>query len=110
MARVLDLARRVAKVESTTLVTGESGAGKERLARLIDLPEELRAALPRPRPSGAARPLADVEKEYILAAVEAAGGNRTRAATDLQIGLATLKRKLKAYSAERGVAAGRSAP
>jgi DNA-binding NtrC family response regulator len=38
-----------------------------------------------------------VEREYILAAVEAAGGNRTRAAVDLGIGLATLKRKLKAY-------------
>ena len=64
-----------------------------------DLPDELRAALPRPRPTGAVRPLADAEREYILAAVEAAGGNRTRAATDLRIGLATLKRKLKAYGA-----------
>jgi len=69
-----------------------------------DLPEELRAALPRPRPAGAARPLADVEREYILAAVESAGGNRTRAAAELQIGLATLKRKLKAYGAARGEA------
>ncbi len=75
-----------------------------------DLPEELRAALPRPRPTGAARPLADVEKEYILAAVEAAGGNRTRAAADLRIGLATLKRKLKAYGAARAAEARRPAP
>ncbi len=62
-----------------------------------DLPEELRSAMPRPRSSGRTRPLEDVEREYILAAVEEAGGNRTRAATDLGIGLATLKRKLKAY-------------
>jgi DNA-binding NtrC family response regulator len=67
-----------------------------------DLPEELRAAMPRPRPTGRTRPLEDVEREYILAAVEGAGGNRTRAAADLGIGLATLKRKLRQYEAQRG--------
>jgi two-component system, NtrC family, response regulator HydG len=73
-----------------------------------DLPEELRAAMPRPRPMGRTRPLEDVEREYILAAVEAAGGNRTRAAAELEIGLATLKRKLKRYEESAAGGRGRS--
>ncbi len=35
MERVLDVARRVAQVDSTVLLTGESGVGKERVARFI---------------------------------------------------------------------------
>ena len=35
MQRVLDVARRVAQVDSTVLLTGESGVGKERIARFI---------------------------------------------------------------------------
>jgi two-component system, NtrC family, response regulator HydG len=35
MGRVFDLSRRVAKVDSTALITGESGVGKEVIARLI---------------------------------------------------------------------------
>lgn len=35
MAEVLDLTRRVAVSEATVLITGESGVGKERIARLL---------------------------------------------------------------------------
>ncbi|MBN2195190.1 MAG: sigma-54-dependent Fis family transcriptional regulator [Polyangiaceae bacterium] len=35
MVQLIDLARRVAKVDSTVLITGESGSGKERIARLV---------------------------------------------------------------------------
>jgi two-component system, NtrC family, response regulator HydG len=35
MRRVVELARTVAKVDSTVLITGESGTGKERIARFV---------------------------------------------------------------------------
>ncbi len=65
---------------------------------LADLPEEIRNAFPRPMVGpDAVRPLSDIEKEYILAVLEHNGGNQTRSAKQLQIGSATLYRKLKAY-------------
>jgi len=45
MAQLVDLARRVAKVDSTVLITGESGSGKERVARLVH-EESMRATGP----------------------------------------------------------------
>ncbi|MCC6158360.1 MAG: sigma-54-dependent Fis family transcriptional regulator [Deltaproteobacteria bacterium] len=35
MRRLIDLAQRVAKVDTTLLITGESGTGKERIARFV---------------------------------------------------------------------------
>lgn len=46
--------------------------------------------------------LAEVEKEYILAALDEMRGNRTIAAKELGIGLRTLQRKLKEYGQEPG--------
>jgi DNA-binding NtrC family response regulator len=62
-----------------------------------DLPVEVRQSLPRPISIGPVRPLDDVEKEYIIAALELNGGNQARTAQQLQIGSATLYRKLKRY-------------
>ncbi len=63
-----------------------------------DLPEEIRRAVPMPMVvGGAVRPLDEIEKEYILAALELNGGNQTHTAEQLQIGSATLYRKLKSY-------------
>jgi two-component system response regulator HydG len=65
---------------------------------LEDLPEEVREAAPRPVAApGAVRPLGEIEKAYILEALDANGGNQTRTAEQLQIGAATLYRKLKSY-------------
>ena len=62
-----------------------------------DLPEEVGLALPAASAPGEIRPLAEVEREYILAVLRATGGNRTQAAARLGIGAATLYRKLKEY-------------
>lgn len=50
----------------------------------------------------AVRPLEVVEREYILAALALNRGNQTRTAEQLQIGTATLYRKLKSYGFVRG--------
>jgi two-component system response regulator HydG len=65
---------------------------------LDDLPEEIRVAFRKPEAiAGAVRPLDEVAKAYIIAALELNGGNQTRTAHDLRIGSATLYRKLKSY-------------
>ncbi len=65
---------------------------------LEDLPEEVREARVVPEAtSGEVRPLEDVEREHILRALERNDGNQTHTAQQLQIGSATLYRKLKSY-------------
>ena len=65
---------------------------------LDDLPEDVRQASAKPvAVAGAVRPLHEIEKEYILAALELNGGNQTRTAEQLEIGSATLYRKLKSF-------------
>lgn len=63
-----------------------------------DLPEEIRRASPKPVPTAeTVQPLGLVEKAYILEVLELNGGNRTHTAQQLEIGSATLYRKLKSY-------------
>ena len=65
---------------------------------LEDLPEEIREVFPTPVAArGAVRPLQDIEKDYIIAALQLNGGNQTHTAEQLRIGSATLYRKLKSY-------------
>jgi DNA-binding NtrC family response regulator len=65
---------------------------------LDDLPEEIRRAFPTPVASkGKVRPLDEIERDYILAALELNGGNQTHTAAQLHIGSATLYRKLRSY-------------
>jgi two-component system response regulator HydG len=63
---------------------------------LDDLPEEVRHATS-PLPVGNGRRLADIERQVILETLQSVDGNRTRAAEELGIGIATLYRKLKQY-------------
>lgn len=65
---------------------------------LDDLPEEVRQAFAAPvAAAGTVQPLESVEMDYILSALELNGGNQTLTAEQLQIGSATLYRKLKNY-------------
>ncbi len=77
-----------------------------------DLPEAVRRAFPVPLATeGSVIPLEQVEKDYIIAALELNGGNQSRTAEQLRIGSATLYRKLKAYGLIGGKGAERkSAP
>lgn len=70
-------------------------------ATVEELPSEWAPCVPAPVLAGPARTLAEVEKDYILAVLEANGGNQARTAEQLGIGSATLYRKLKRYGQVR---------
>ena len=72
---------------------------------LEHLPENYRSPQPLPAaasPAGAARRMEEIEKEAILSTLQQTGGNRTRAAEILGIGLRTLQRKLREYEQAQG--------
>jgi DNA-binding NtrC family response regulator len=86
-------------VESLTVLSPEDEI------RVVDLPEEYRRDAIRATPARHAEESVDrgnltmdqIERHAILEALEKTGGNRTRAAEMLGIGLRTLQRKLKDY-------------
>jgi transcriptional regulator with PAS, ATPase and Fis domain len=62
-----------------------------------DLPDEVRHHHTLVIASEHVRPLRDIEREYILAALERNHGSKSVTAEQLRIGLATLRRKLNSY-------------
>jgi two-component system response regulator HydG len=76
---------------------------------LEDLPEEIRnrPTMPTLAP-GVVHSLADIEKSYILEVLHLNGGNQTLTARQLQIGSATLYRKLKSYGEDAEGEVGRA--
>jgi DNA-binding NtrC family response regulator len=89
-------------IERAVAVTGFDQLGVD------DLPEKIRnysaAAGSSAGDAEEIVPLADVEKRYILQALEAFGGNRTMAAKALGLDRKTLYRKLEQYRTEAAVA------
>ncbi len=67
-----------------------------------DLPEEVGLAIGGVVAASSVRPLHEIERDYIQAAVRANGGNKAAAAEQLGIGIATLYRKLKQYESASG--------
>ena len=62
-----------------------------------DLPGEVGLAVPDAVAATDVRPLAEVERDYIKSVLRAVGGNRSHAAQKLEIGEATLYRKIKQF-------------
>lgn len=69
---------------------------------LADLPDNLRRPA-RPVAPFVLKPLRDMERDHILGALTAAGGNRARAAELLQISRQTMHRRLREYGVPMAV-------
>lgn len=65
-----------------------------------DLPRGLRREIAKPKGPDEIRPLAQMERNYILSTLEMMNGNKSLTAEKLGIGLASLYRKLKEYNVQ----------
>ena len=68
---------------------------KDRTVEMDDLPAHTKMQAPQPAPTGTLTTLAEVERQHILRVLDAAGGNKTKAAEVLGIDRKTLREKLK---------------
>lgn len=65
-----------------------------------DLPDDMRHVIIKPMAFDDVRPLEEVEKEYILHALELSGGDKSETALKLNIAVSTMYKKLKDYQNE----------
>jgi len=79
------------------LLPGEHITEKELPSNITESYSKNRGWVEQPKPLAANRPLEEIEKEAILATLEAAGGNKSETARRLRINRKTLHKKLKDY-------------
>jgi len=92
--------RELRNLMESLVVLAEKGTtviGPEHLPENYRAPAPHPAAVPAGAAAGAARTMDEIEKQAILRTLQQTGGNRTRAAEILGIGLRTLQRKLRDY-------------
>jgi DNA-binding NtrC family response regulator len=91
-----------ARASNPTPPLGSSISAASLPAVTIDLPPPAPAPAPPPPPAprASARSLRELEREGILAALAATGGNKAQAAAILEIDRSTLYKKLKDYGIE----------
>ncbi|MFO7971590.1 MAG: sigma-54 dependent transcriptional regulator [Desulfobacterales bacterium] len=82
------------------LLPGEHITEKELPSNITDPYSENRDWVEQPKELAANRPLEEIEKEAILATLEAAGGNKSETARRLGINRKTLHKKLKDYGVD----------
>jgi two-component system response regulator HydG len=82
------------------LLTGDNITEKELPSNITEPYSEVSEWVEQPKPIAVNRPLEDIEKEAILATLEATGGNKSETARRLKINRKTLHKKLKDYGVD----------